>query len=122
MSTSEKINSYWVSRVTFPFSNYLYNRKNIIRNYKNLIKTEKYPEEKIREIQLLKLKNIIEYANQFIPYYQKKFKEIGLNPHDIKKLEDIELIPPLSRQDVIAYHKEMVDFRFRSSIPVADIR
>ena len=120
MSTSEKINSYWVSRVTFPFSNYLYNRKNIIRNYKSLIKTEKYPENKIREIQLIKLKDLIKYVNRFIPYYRRKFKEIGLNPQDIKKLEDVKLIPPLNRQELIDHCKELVDERFSSSVPVAD--
>jgi phenylacetate-CoA ligase len=111
-----------IKETTFSVSNYLLNRNKILWNYKNLISSEWYPQEILREIQLRKLKGLVEYANAFIPYYKKKFKEIGFYPRDIKSLEDVKFIPPLSRKEVIDHHKEMVATPFCNSIRVADQR
>jgi len=120
MRLLEKSGNYIVGRITFPLSNYLMNRRNIISRYKRLIKSEWYPEERLREIQFKKMIRMIEYANSRVPYYRKVFKEIGLSPGDIKQLEDIRMLPALSRQDVIDHHREMVDSRCHASIQFAD--
>ena len=116
----ENIEDFLVGRITFPLTNYLLNRRNIISTYKKLLKYEKCSEEHIQKLQLKKLKDIISHAGKYSPYYSHLFKEIGLNPEDIKTLEDIKSIPPLSRQDVIDQHKDMVDYRLKESIDVAN--
>ncbi len=120
MQYFERINEYIAGNILFPLSNYFLNRKNILSNYKNLIESEWYPEERLREMQLRKMIRTLEYANSKIPYYMKVFKEIGFSPKDIKEIEDIRMLPPLSRQDVIDHHKEMVDVSFHDSIQFAD--
>ena len=120
MKPHEQLLDFLVGRVTFPVTNYLLNRKNILSKYCQMLETERIPEASIKALQLKRLINTISYANQWIPYYQKKFRSIGLVPEDIKTLEDINLIPPTSRQDVIDNRMEMVDIRYRSSIRVAD--
>jgi len=63
----------------------------------------------LRELQFKKLAAVIAHACDYVPFYRKRFKEIGFLPGDLKRLEDLEKIPPVSRQDVIDYHREMVD-------------
>jgi phenylacetate-CoA ligase len=63
---------------------------------------------------------LIRYAYKWIPYYSTKFKEIGLIPDDIKTLEDIKLIPVLSREELIENQKNLIDLRLQSSVSIAD--
>lgn len=57
-------------------------------------------EDELRELQLHRLKETVKRAYEKIPYYRKKFDEIGLNPEDIKSLEDIKNIPFTSKADL----------------------
>lgn len=122
MNFFENLREYTVGSIMFPFTNYLLNRRGIITNYNELLRSQWYPEDYLHEIQFKRLLNVIQYTAKYIPYYKDKFKKIGLVHQDIKTLEDIKLIPSLNRQDVIGFHKEMVDVRLKSSIPVADKR
>jgi phenylacetate-CoA ligase len=61
---------------------------------------ETLPREKLRELQLKRIKEVVKYAYEHIPYYQKKFKEAGLKPEDIRTLEDIKYIPFTSKADL----------------------
>jgi len=61
---------------------------------------ETLPKEKLRELQLKRIKEVVKYAYEHIPYYQKKFKEVGLNPEDIRTLEDIKYLPFTSKADL----------------------
>lgn len=58
------------------------------------------PEEQLREIQLQRLKDTVRRAYEKVPYYRKKFNEVGIIPDDIKKLEDIKNIPFTSKADL----------------------
>ena len=120
MEFVDRVNEFLVGSVTFPFVNYLLNRRNILGTYRSLRKSERHPENVLKELQLTKFKDVLNYANTWCPYYHRKFSESGLAIEDIKTLEDIRIIPPLSRQEVIDHHKDMVDFRFRSSIETAE--
>ena len=120
ISFSEQLHEYIVKNLTFPLSNYMFNRKNILSKFNAMRESEWYSAKTLKELQFNKLRKVIEYANAYVPYYRDKLKEIGLFPEDIKNLEDLQYIPPLSRHDVIEFHDKMVDFRFKSSRFIAD--
>ncbi|MGV7223009.1 MAG: phenylacetate--CoA ligase family protein [Nitrospinales bacterium] len=122
MSFLENLDEYRVGRITFPLSNYLYNRKNIIGSFKALGKAEHISEEMARELQYRRLTSVVGNAYRYVPFYREKFKKIGFEPQDLKELDDLKKIPPLSRQEVIDLHKDMVDARWHSSISYADNR
>ncbi len=63
-------------------------------------KIEQMAREQMREIQLERLKKIVKYAYERVPFYKKKFDEIGLLPGDIKTLEDIKKIPYTTKADL----------------------
>jgi phenylacetate-CoA ligase len=120
MGRFEAVSEFIVGRITFPFSQYLLNRRNIVSRYQRLIQSEAYPEEKLLHMQLEKLKAVIMHAERHVPYYRRLFKKIGLAPQDIRSLDDITAIPPLSRYDVIEHHREMVDERLLPAVAYAE--
>ena len=61
---------------------------------------ETIPEKKLKDIQLERLKKVVQYAYERVPYYRKKFEEAGIKPEDIKTLEDIKYIPFISKADL----------------------
>lgn len=63
-------------------------------------KIEQMAREQMRKIQLERLKKIVKYAYERVPFYKKKFDEIGLLPEDIKTLEDIKKIPYTTKADL----------------------
>ncbi|SFD46433.1 phenylacetate--CoA ligase family protein [Clostridium uliginosum] len=56
--------------------------------------------EEINDIQTEKLKKIVKYVYENVPFYKHKFNEIGILPEDIKVLEDIKLLPFTTKQDL----------------------
>jgi phenylacetate-CoA ligase len=120
MSFAEEIDQFLVGRIAFPAINYVLNRKDILGRYRKLLLTEHYSKEALRELQFQKLSAVLRHAYRWNPFYTKRFMEIGLAPGDIKTLEDLRWIPPLVRQDVIDHRVDMVNTRFRHSIPAAD--
>jgi len=58
------------------------------------------PEDKLKQLQLKRLKNTVLKAYERVPYYRKKFDEAGFKPRDLKTLEDIRKIPFTSKADL----------------------
>ena len=56
--------------------------------------------KKAKQYQLEKLRNILIYSSNNVPYYSKLFKKIGFNPY-IKELSDIKKIPLLTKDIII---------------------
>jgi len=57
-------------------------------------------EKKLKALQLERLKQTVRRAYEKVPYYRKKFDEVGLKPEDIKTLDDIKNIPFTSKADL----------------------
>lgn len=49
--------------------------------------------ERIRELQLEKLKKQVRYAYNKVPYYAKRMDESGVSPDDIRTLDDVRKLP-----------------------------
>nr|WP_302578639.1 phenylacetate--CoA ligase [Methanobrevibacter arboriphilus] len=56
--------------------------------------------EELREIQLKKLQKIVKRAYENVPYYNKKYTELGVFPEDIETLEDINKLPFTTKDDL----------------------
>ncbi|HLV09329.1 MAG TPA: phenylacetate--CoA ligase, partial [Halanaerobiales bacterium] len=54
----------------------------------------------IEELQLKRLKGVVNRAYERVPFYRKRFDEIGLKPGDIQSLKDIEKIPFTTKEDL----------------------
>ena len=63
-------------------------------------KIETMPREDLEELQLKKLQSTVKRAFDKIPYYNKKYSEIGVYPEDIETLKDIEKLPFITKDDL----------------------
>jgi phenylacetate-CoA ligase len=61
---------------------------------------ESMPLEKLRELQEEKFLKQVEYSLSHSPFYQRKFKEAGLELGDIKGLTDIAKIPMTTKNEL----------------------
>ena len=71
--------------------------------------------QELKNIQLSKLKAILKYAYDFIPYYHRLFSAAKIKPEQIRNYEDMQRIPLTSKQDVQKNFSEMVPRNFNTS-------
>ncbi len=58
------------------------------------------PREQLEVYQLERLKRLVENVYHNVPFYRKKFQAIGLEPGDIKSLNDLHKLPFTEKQDL----------------------
>lgn len=63
-------------------------------------KAETMSRAEIADLQLAKLKHIVNYAYENVKMYRDKFDAIGLKPEHIETLKDIEKIPYTTKDDL----------------------
>lgn len=56
--------------------------------------------EQIAELQWHKLKRLLEHCHREVPYYQRRWREIGMHPQDIRSLADYAQLPVLTKSDI----------------------
>lgn len=61
---------------------------------------ETMPREELNKLQGQRLRQIVEYAYNKLPYYQSKCKQAGVSPADINGLEDLKKLPFTTKQDL----------------------
>lgn len=110
------MHSKFVKNIFYPLLQHIYGRKGIIRALHQLEKTQWYSPREIRELQLFKLKSLIDYAYERIPYYRKIFEERALRPADINSLEDLRKLPVLTKDDIRENLSSMVNSNFKGRL------
>mgnify|MGYP001293301187 CR=1 FL=1 len=63
-------------------------------------KAECMSEEETKELQLQRLQSVVKRAYEKVPYYNKRFTDLKIEPEDIETLEDIEKLPFTSKTDL----------------------
>jgi phenylacetate-CoA ligase len=72
-------------------------------DYKQVMKNQWKPYQELKKEQDMKLQHMITFCYENVPYYHTTFKNSGLNPDDIKIVEDLEKLPVLTK-DTIKHH------------------
>ena len=63
-------------------------------------KAECMSEEETKELQLQRLQSVVKRAYEKVPYYNKRFTDLKIEPEDIETLDDIEKLPFTSKTDL----------------------
>jgi phenylacetate-CoA ligase len=63
-------------------------------------KQELMERKDLEELQLRRLKYVVETVYENVPFYQNKFKQAGISPQDIKSLKDLAKLPTTKKQDL----------------------
>ena len=61
---------------------------------------ETLPREELEVLQLRRLQNQCARVYANVPFYRRRFEEIGITPEDIKSLSDLKLLPFTEKQDM----------------------
>ena len=56
--------------------------------------------ETLRQIQSQRLVKMVKHCYEHVPFYKKKFDEIGLRPEDIRSIDDLQKLPFTTKQDL----------------------
>ena len=56
--------------------------------------------EELRKLQSARLVKAVDRIYHNVPFYRKKMQEVGLEPGDIKGLEDLEKLPFTTKDDL----------------------
>lgn len=71
--------------------------------YNFLQKSQWWSKEKLEELQMHQLANLLKHAYENVPYYRKVFDERGLKPKDIQNINDLRKLPYLTK-DIFKKH------------------
>jgi phenylacetate-CoA ligase len=61
---------------------------------------EKMSEKELKELQLRKIRQTVELAYRYSPFYRELYKKAGVKPDDIKTLDDVGKLPFVKKQDL----------------------
>jgi len=64
--------------------------------------------EYLKREQLKKIKAIVKYAYNYVPYYHRLFRSKRIKPEDIKGHDDLKKVPPVSKQDIRENYKDFI--------------
>jgi phenylacetate-CoA ligase len=65
--------------------------------------------EDLKGLQEKKLRRVVKHVNDNSPFWQKRFKQAGISPDEIKTLADLEKLPLITRAELQANAKETGD-------------
>jgi phenylacetate-CoA ligase len=63
-------------------------------------KNEAMSTDEMQAFQLAKLKETVAWVYERVPFYQAKFKELGIGPDDVKSLDDLAKLPFTVKNDL----------------------
>ncbi len=58
------------------------------------------PRAAVRELQLTRLRHIVRYAYENVPFYRRRFDALGLAPEQIRTFADFEAVPFTTKDDL----------------------
>ncbi|MEM2506184.1 MAG: phenylacetate--CoA ligase family protein [Nitrososphaeria archaeon] len=76
---------------------------NYLRAYyylRSAIKRAYWPRKKLVEFQNKRLREIIRYAYENVPFYHEKYRQAGLRPDDVRTVDDLSKLPIIRRDEV----------------------
>ena len=100
-----------VKNIIFPFYQMkLSQEEQYIPYLKFLEKSQWWSKTELEKLQIKKLKNFLQHANENVPYYHRLFKKLDFNPKFIKSVNDLNKLPLLT--------KEIINKNFNELIPL----
>ena len=71
---------------------------NFYPTYKRVVQNQWKSYEELKEEQEKQLRNMINFAYKNVSYYHKLFDDLRLSIEDVKKVEDLEKLPILTKE------------------------
>jgi phenylacetate-CoA ligase len=68
-----------------------------VRARVELERSQWWPAQRLRELQLQRLRELLIEAGQGVPYYRERFAEIGFEPQSLRSLDELRQLPLLDK-------------------------
>lgn len=91
----------------FPSIKFIQGR-NVLAKLKELKDLQWLSPEEMRLLQLKRLRNLLSFAYENVPFYRRRLKKSGVKPDDIQKLGDLNNIPILTKKEIKSNLKELL--------------
>ncbi len=102
--------------VDFKIRDYLYPFA-LLKKRCFLAKSERFSLEQLKRYQDERVAFIIKHAVEKVPYYRNLFRELGLTPEDVRDVESLKYIPPITKDIVRERFEEFVSEDFKKHRP-----
>jgi phenylacetate-CoA ligase len=68
--------------------------------FDQLERTQWYDVADIKRLQNERLQQMVRHAYQHVPFYRRRMDRAGINPAQVRSIEDLSQLPPLTKDDV----------------------
>lgn len=85
-----------------------FNGEPVIVLTKELEKSQWYPFEKLEELQWHRIKKLIDYVYEYVPFYRQRFIAQGIRPEDIRNLGDFRELPCLTKDELMEFKELLI--------------
>jgi phenylacetate-CoA ligase len=79
-----------------------------LKSFQFLEKSQWLTPGQLRELQNNRLRALLQHAYETVPFYRRRFKTAGLKPDDIRTVEQLTKLPPLTKDEIGKNMKEIV--------------
>jgi phenylacetate-CoA ligase len=105
-------------RVLFPVYESGIRRRPTMRYLAEYERSQWLCADDIAAVQWRKLKTLVEYCWNEVPYYRRSWTALGATPADIRSLEDYARLPVLTKDDIRANFADLVAAPYREKLLV----
>jgi phenylacetate-CoA ligase len=97
----------FVERVLYPLD-VMRRGSQELRILNRLEETQRYDPERLHDLRLGALLQLLDHAVRYVPFYQKRFAEAGFDPLLVKDFDDLKKLPILTKRDIQEHKKELI--------------
>ncbi len=65
---------------------------------------ETMPRERLRALQLSRLQSLLKRLENKVPFYREQFRQLGFNPTDLQRLEDLQRLPFTTKENLRTHY------------------
>jgi phenylacetate-CoA ligase len=106
------MSAFWVKHLIYPLYELLTGRR-ILSKLRELEASQWKSRAELEALQLEKLRRLLNYACQNVPYYKRVFDQQGVSPQSIRSLEDFRRVPLLTKETIQEHRDELVSEAYR---------
>jgi len=81
-------------------------RRPTLSHLRQLRRSEWFALDELEALQTTALRRLLEHAHAHSPYYRRTFRERGLDPGDVRSLDDLRKLPLLTRREASLYDRK----------------
>ncbi len=88
--------------------------QNTLRYLNRFERLRDAPRSETEAYRLARLKQLLVHCERDVPFYSERFRECGFSAEDFTSLEQMRIIPPLTRKDLQDHWQELIASGYRN--------